>query len=212
MHTEFLCPETTARRMGEVAALHRAALPIAFITSLGTPFVRTMYRGIAAAPHSCGIVARAAEGQMAGFVSGTVSNRAMFAWILPRYGIRLLWHAAAQAWRPAVLRKTAETALYLLRRPAAAAPGAGGAGATVNAELLCIAVAPEFRKCGVGRALVGALEAFLVDYGCAEYRVVTHAEDQASNAFYGRAGFGMRRSFHHHGRPMNEYVKELGRG
>ena len=59
---------------------------------------------------------------------------------------------------------------------------------------------------------MGALETFLMVHGCPDYTVVTHAEDLVSNAFYVRAGFGLRRCFQHHGRPMVEYMKDLGRG
>ena len=75
--------------------------------------------------------------------------------------------------------------------------------------MLSIAVAPDFRQCGVGRLLIEALEVFLREHHCTTYKVVTHAADPASNAFYTRAGFSLHRSFQHHGRTMHEYVKGI---
>lgn len=218
IHVECLALGAQQGVFGEVAALHCAYLPIAFITSLGELFVAAMYRGIAAAPQSCVLIASDGAGRVVGFVAGTASSGAMFRWILPRHGLQLLFRAAAHAWSPAVVRHATETAAYLLRQPEraagragdCAADGAGTAGSPVAAELLSIAVGPSARGAGVGRQLVLGLEAFLRERGCRQYRVATDAEDRGSNAFYQRTGFTLRRSFRHHGRPMNEYAKAVG--
>ena len=135
----------------------------------------------------------------------------MFRWILARYGVQLLCLAALRVWSPPVARRAAETTAYLLRRDSAAGSRAADSAAEVPAELLSIAVAADCRNRGVGRALLSAFEEFLRDQACRQYRVATDAEEAVSNAFYRGAGFTFRRRFQHHGLPMNEYVKAIGR-
>jgi ribosomal protein S18 acetylase RimI-like enzyme len=195
--------------LDQVAGLHCASLPLAFVSSLGRPFVRTMYRAIDRAPGCCVIVSHGPAGEVAGFVAGSVSRRAMFGWIMPRYAARFVFHALLRPHSPATVRRIAETGFYLLRAPRSGADAKAGTDGRRDAELLSIAVAPQWRQKRVGSDLVAALEAFLLERACTRYRVVTHAPDNTSNRFYLAAGFALARTFHHHGRQMHEYVKAI---
>ena len=207
---DYAQTELSTATLDQVARLHGENLPIAFISSLGRPFVRTLYRAIGQAPGSCVIVGLGSAGQVAGFIAGTVSSRAMFGWILPRYGALFFGHLMLRAWSPAVLRKIAETALYMSRKPGKGNREETGREDGVEAELLSIAVSPACRKQGVGRGLLESFEAFLRLHSCRCYKVATHGPDEVSNAFYSAAGFTLNRTFVHHDRPMNEYVKAIG--
>jgi len=193
----------------QVAELHRASLPGGFISILGPQFLGVMYEGISRAPGSCLILARGPGGVIDGFLAGTASSAAMFRWILPRYGLRLVWYLISHLACPATLRRVAETFLYMVR--------GGGRRTTVPirsqtgspGELLSIAVALPCRGLGLGRLMVAEFEAFLRTGYCTCYRVVTHQHDARANSFYISAGFSLVRHFLHHGLQMNEYEKSL---
>ena len=200
-----LFPATLQR----VAELHCAGIRLGFISSLGRPFVTTMYRAISRAPGSCVIVRCGPNSSVDGFIAGTVSTHTMFAWILRRYGVQLLIRLMLRLWSPAVLRRAVETVAYVGRRPGKGDRDRARSTDDSEGELLAIAVAPSCRKKGVGRGLVAEFEDFLRGQSCGRYKVVTHGEDDSSNSFYLAAGFSLDRTFHHHGRVMNEYVKSV---
>jgi GNAT superfamily N-acetyltransferase len=208
---QYLAMDPLPATVDRVAVLHSQSLPIAFITSIGIRFVSLVYSAIAAAPNACVIICQTPTGRIEGFISGTISTGDMFKWILPRYGIRLMWALVTRLYSPSVVRKIVETMRYMggNNSDSNSARSDATARAVPQGELLSIAVSPDSRKRGVGLDLVTAFESFLLDRSCHCYKVVTHKEDPVSNAFYMAAGFALQRTFEHHGRPMCEYVKHL---
>jgi GNAT superfamily N-acetyltransferase len=192
----------------DVAKLHCQGIRRGFISSLGLPFVRTMYRGIGRAPGACVLTRGGLNGPVEGFVAGTVNTRRMFRWILPRYGARLALRLLFRLFSPIVLKNALETVIYIGRRSDRDDDSGEPEAATEStAELLAIAVSAEYRNKGVGRGLITDFECFLRAHSCDRYKVVTDAGDAASNGFYEASGFSLSRSFLHHGQRMNEYVK-----
>lgn len=87
-----------------------------------------------------------------------------------------------------------------------------------EAELSWLGVATTAQGRGVGRALLAALEAGLIDRGSRRLEVSTVPADfdarfEATNAFYRRHGFtvaGRDEGYFVHRRPRLRYVKTLG--
>ena len=68
--------------------------------------------------------------------------------------------------------------------------------------------APESGQ-GIGKELVRSLDGEFRRLGVESYVVVTYGKDERSNGFYRSCGCVHSRSFSHHGKPMNEYVRAL---
>lgn len=190
-----------------IADLHSNGIPFGFLSTLGPRFLAKLYSGIADSPGSCLLVERDAQGQVIGFVSGSLSIRACYRYVLRRNFISLGFLLLPHLFSLANFRRILETLKYPFKKQATQqAEGVSD----VSTELLSIAVADCARGKGVGKKLVRSLEAFFLTQGyCGAYKVVTWAEDARSNAFYRSAGFVLHREFFHHGNKMNEYRKAL---
>jgi len=185
----------------EIARLHAESIPTGFLSTLGGTFLSRLYRGIAGHPGSCLLVARDAQGSVAGFVSGTLSVKKCYRAILRKRFLSLGLPVALKMLLPANLKRMFETLRY---------PAGEKAGASTETELLSIAVSDRVRGQGVGKMLVAELEAWFAAKGhSSAYKVVTWAEDPRSNGFYAKTGFVFSREFVHHGNRMNEYVKQM---
>jgi len=202
-----------------IAALHRRALPEAFLSGLGEAFLALLYRRMLAEAGCFVLVVDGPgippAGRLAGFVAGTEDTRRLYATFLLRD-----WSAALATAGPALARR-APRALESLRyglvgwrkgwEPRAAPPAGRGVGAGVGGggasrvpaarggapagELLALAVAPAARRAGVGRALVEAFQAELAarhpgaTAGRPLARVVLDEANVAACALYEGAGF-----------------------
>lgn len=162
-----------------LARLHREALPEAFLSSLGERFLRTLYGALVADAEAVSVVAER-NGSVVGFATGVLSVPAFAHRFYRRYGARAIAAAWPRLLRPAVMRRSIETARY-----------AGGDRTLPESELLSVAVAPPERGRGVGRALVGRVVARLGDLGAERVKVLVGAENDDANAAY--AGLGFRR-------------------
>ncbi|MBP7240643.1 GNAT family N-acetyltransferase [Amaricoccus sp.] len=81
-----------------------------------------------------------------------------------------------------------DPACFLLARPGGFALGRAAAG---EAELLTIAVAPEARRGGVGRALLAAFEAEATRRGAEEAFLEVSEANAAARALYAGAGYSV---------------------
>jgi ribosomal protein S18 acetylase RimI-like enzyme len=211
--------EATRRDLRATAALHRRALPEGFFARLGPGFLRAYHASFVASPEAVALVVSApdAGGEPAGFVVGTLRNRAHYRWVLrhasPRLALRLV---AALARRPrlaGVFLRTRATRYvrwvwrYPLRRaqarsarpePAATDPPVELAQAPTQeastqavppvAVLTHVAVDDGLRGRGAGRLLVEEFVDRARAAGANEVRLVTEASDGASS-FYERLGW-----------------------
>jgi glycosyltransferase involved in cell wall biosynthesis/ribosomal protein S18 acetylase RimI-like enzyme len=159
-----------------MARLHRDGLPTAFLPSLGDAFLRQLYRAIAGDPQAVALVAEA-DGGVIGFVAGVPSVRRFSRRFALRHGVRAAIAAGPRLFRRDALRRSLETSRY----PA-------GSGSAIGAELLSIAVEPQWRSRGVGRALADELMRGLGEQGATEVRVVSGAGN-GEGAFYRSVGF-----------------------
>ncbi|MFH1574841.1 MAG: GNAT family N-acetyltransferase [Acidobacteriota bacterium] len=195
------------RHAPAIARLHQLGLPRGFLSTLGDSFLEELYQAIARAPESVVWVAESPTGRCVGFIAGTTNVGRCYRAVLCKAWFRLGARLVTRVWRPIVLRRTAQTLLYPLRRRAEGHRRSGAVNA-IQAELLSVAVAEEAHGTGVGKALVTALEKAFRSWGHeGEYRVVTDAGDPRSNAFYRALGFVHRLDFTHHEHLMSCYTK-----
>ena len=182
------------------ARLHREGIATGFLSSLGLPFLRELYRAIPACPMGFGHVWAEGGRSVVGFVACAERTGRLYKQALLRRGPFLLLAASRLLVRPGAVRRMAQT----LRYPAALPPDLPGS------EVLSIAVAPQARGRGVGRALIRAALAQFAARGCAAARVAVWDRNEAANAFYRRCGFTLAHTRMHHGRGMNLYVRATG--
>ena len=189
-----------------IARLHSASITEGFLSTLGLPFLTELYRGINDAPQSGVLVARD-QNTVLGFAAYTACLSACYRNILARHFAPIAISLLPNVLNPAIYRKCIETLMYPLRasREAAAQSRPG----TPRAELLSIAVGDKARGHGLGKKLVDAVDAKFGQLGITEYVVVTYGLDLRSNCFYNKCGFQLVGSFTNHGKPMNEYQRQL---
>lgn len=167
-----------AEHADRIARLHVATLT-GLLTQLGPAAARAFHAGCAASASATGFVALDGDA-LRGFVLGSA--------------------------RPADLRREVTRAkpvatavgvgLGLLRRPAALAhllrsfrgPDEGSYDAD-SAELIYLAVDPDARGSGVGRALVDAFTQAMRASGCAAYELSVDDDNRTGIVFYERLGF-----------------------
>jgi dTDP-4-amino-4,6-dideoxygalactose transaminase/ribosomal protein S18 acetylase RimI-like enzyme len=184
-----------------IARLHRSEIPRGFLSTLGEAFLSRLYGAIAEQEDSCVIVERDDRDEVIGFVTGTLSVGTCYTSVIRQHFFTLGPLVALRLLSFRRILHAVETFLQPVRT-----------GET-GAELLSIAVSPEYRGRGAGRRLVGALEEFFTNRDHADrYRVITDASDPRSNAFYSGLGFERRGESVHHGYRMAEYVKPIARG
>jgi ribosomal protein S18 acetylase RimI-like enzyme len=186
-----------------VARLHAESIPYGFLSQLGPWFLQELYGSVAQEPGTIVFVATDESGRCLGFIAGTIDTRGLFQRVLVRRWLPFAVAGVASLGSLSNLRRAFETVLYGLRGRSAQV------GANVSAEVLALAVDSKSRGAGIGRALVLGLENFFREQSISTYKVVTHAADETSNAFYRSCGFQSERSFKHHENIMNEYVKRL---
>lgn len=176
----------TAEDARAAALLHVQGINTGFLSSLGPGFLAHLYRCVARHRGSFLLVYEGPgpEG-VAGFLAGTLSTPRLYTRFILTEGPM----AAASAWRPLLRQagKVFETLSYGRSKPGATA--AQTDGPLPQAELLSMAVAPEARQAGVGRALVEEFQAELARRGAAQAKVVAGSDNVAANRLYQACGF-----------------------
>ena len=160
-----------------VAALHAERIAEGFLSSLGVPFLRRLYRRVLAGPDSFVLVATGADATVVGFVAGGGDLGALYRRFLLRDGVVAATRAAPRLVR--ALPRVLET----LRYPTATAE-------LPAAEILAVAVDRGASGRGTGRALVDAACVEFRARGIHAARVVTTADNDRALAMYRACGFG----------------------
>lgn len=183
------------------ADLHRTGIHTGFLSSLGREFLRQLYRAAPFCPAGFALVWETEEGgKVLGFIACAESTGGVYKQSLLRGGPFMAFPLLRHLLRPAVLKRILET----LRYPAETGPE------LPPAEVLSIAVAPEARGCGVGKALMGAALAEFARRGIPRVKLAVGADNDVANAFYRRCGFQLVQTREHHGLPMNVYAISPG--
>jgi ribosomal protein S18 acetylase RimI-like enzyme len=191
-----------ASDVDQAVEVHLRSFQGFFLTFLGAPFLRLLYRYLVTSPDGLGHVCLGEGEQVLGFICGTTC-----ASFYRKFFVHEWWHViAATVWpliqRPSIARRLARAVVGPARRHV------NEAGAT----LMSVAVLPEWQGKGIGGALVAVFLAEMRLRGVSRVYLTTDREgNDSTNAFYRRMGFQLSDSFvTPEGRPMNEYAINLG--
>ncbi len=189
------------RDLADVVAVHEAAFPNFFLSTLGRGFLGEFYGSLVDWPEGVAIVAVIGD-RIVGFAAGSTVSKAFYRRLFVRrsiaIGLRLL---------PVFLRKPA-TLFRVMRR----AVQRTGSGSEPNgAELMSIAVAPGEQHHGIGRTLLDGFVARIAEAQQQSLWLTTDAVDnEGVKRFYEMAGFAKSRTFTTaEGRRLDEYRREL---
>ena len=174
------------------ARLHATGIQEGFLSSLGPRFLTLLYRRMVRDGRSFLLVAEE-DGVVVGYAGATENLSHLYRQFLRHEGVVAALVAAPRlfrAWRPA---------LETLRYPS-------GGQDLPDAELLAIAVSPECRGRGVGRALVTAVNEELTRRGVTNARVVVAATNAAALQLYKASGFRPSTSIEVHARTTSEVL------
>lgn len=192
--------------IGSIAAVHQAAFRSFFLTQLGPAFLRAYYETVLEYPGGILLVA-VQEGSVVGFAAGFVDPPGFYT-VLSKKRMRL--GLAALPWlitHPANLAR----AVWSYRLTQEVSRETDPTIAQV-AELSSIAVRPDGQGVGAGKQLLAAFVDAAKKSGAAKIMLTTDAAgNDATNRFYVRAGFMLRRVIRRpYGRILNEYGLDLG--
>ena len=185
----------------EIAELHKKAFPMFFLTQLGVPFLRTLYKGYLEDSDS-GIIVAENNGKIAGFIAYSNDYPRFYKGLIKKHLFKFAVCSVGAAVRhPA----------YIKRLFAAFKKSESVVKAEKYVELASICVDPELKNNGLGSALINYLKN-IVDFEKYAYiNLETDADGNDDvNKFYIKNGFVLERMFvTAEGRRMNEYRFKL---
>ena len=180
-----------------LAKLHMTAFPKFFLTQLGLPFLKTLYRGYMEDENS-GILVAEINGKLAGFIAYSNEYSKFYKGLLKRHLIRF----------------AACSLLAVIRHPSFCKRLLGAFRKSdevkkedAYVELASICVHPKAGGKGIGSRLIDKLKDITVFTAYKYINLETDAcDNDAVNNFYLRNGFQLARSYvTAEGRKMNEY-------
>lgn len=183
--------------VNNIAQLHKQAFPSFFLTQLGLPFLKTLYRGYILSPYS-GIIVSEDNGRLIGFIA--YSND------YPRFYRDLVKHhlfSFALCSVGAAIRHPS----FIKRILGAFKKSESVEKKEKYVELASICVDPKMECRGIGTKLIDYLKN-IVDFNEYEFiNLETDAQNNDSvNEFYVKNGFQLYRKYTtKEGRLMNEY-------
>jgi ribosomal protein S18 acetylase RimI-like enzyme len=184
-----------------VIDVHLASFPDFFLTFLGRRFLTLLYEQIEQADEGVVLVAGSAD-RVEGFVAGVRHQSGFYQRLVKRKKWAFARAALGSALRrPMIIPRL----LRALRRPDEARHAAA------EACLMSIAVRPEAAGQGLGRQLVTAFCAEMLQRGAPAVCLTTDRDNnERTNRFYQQLGFQLSSCFvTPEGRAMNEYVISL---
>ena len=186
--------------VADVTRTHVAAFPNFFLTFLGAPFLRQLYRGIVDDATGISYVAEL-DGKIVGFVAGTDTPARFYSRLLRQRFV----HFGLASVGPILRRPMIVKRLLRAFSKGKAAPEA----TTARAELMSLAVLPSVQGGGAGRKLVDAFMGEAQRRGSALVFLTTDARgNDGVNHFYENQRFRRTRQFETpEGRLMNEYER-----
>ncbi|GAA4947295.1 GNAT family N-acetyltransferase [Actinoplanes utahensis] len=194
----------TPEQLAAVARLHVTGVPGGFLSSLGEPVLRLLYRHLATSPHAALFLAESVvTGEPLGYICGTLDTSALFQeFVLRRWPIAVPL-VAARLLRPRRLARLLETIAY-----------PGSADLTLpRAEVVNFVVVPSRRGHGVATRLFEHLTAWFEQQGQATIKMVTGQDQGRAHGFYEKAGAVLQGTTEvHRGTASRVYVHRIREG
>jgi ribosomal protein S18 acetylase RimI-like enzyme len=170
-----------SRFLDDAVRIHLGGLGYTLNSRLGPEHLRFLYRVMGEDP-TCYVGVAVDSGVPAGVVSGTLDADRLKSRVLRSMTVRQgLGIARAFIRRPALVLQWIEEAVVGSRL--------SYEGGRITATLTTLAVDSQFRRSGVGRGLIGALERFFAARGVTHYRLETLVQNETARDFYGSLGF-----------------------
>jgi ribosomal protein S18 acetylase RimI-like enzyme len=177
----------TGPDVGFAASLHTMAIAEGFLSQLGVRFLGLLYRRIVRSEDSFLLIAETNAGVPVGFLAGTMSVSTLYRSFILRDGIRVVVTAPKAlilAWR-----RVFETLRY---------GGSRGTGQPDHAELLSVAVVPDWHHRHIGSLLVESFVHVVDSRGDHAVDVVVGETNTAAVALYTSKGFVLSERFELH--------------
>ena len=184
-----------------IAELFAKSLPNALASSLGRRFGVCYYRYMAEASGAVSVAAFDQTGTLAGIVIGTLDRQRV---LRPPFSLKLQLLAAAhfRLFSPAFLRWLAYSRHTTKRLDTA--------NSQLRAELLMIAIAPDFRGQRLASRLLDELELFFRNHGLIKpYIIHTEKSNHAANILYEQIGASFAGTNLYHNKQINEWHKTV---
>jgi ribosomal protein S18 acetylase RimI-like enzyme len=170
-----------SRFLDDVVRIHLEGLGYTLNSRLGLEHLRFLYQ-IMGEDKTCYVGVALDGGVPMGVVSGTLDADRLKSRVLKSMTMsQVLGIARAFARRPGLVIEWAKEAII--------GSSLQYHGEQIVATLTTLAVGPQFRHRGAGRALTSALEGFFAARGVLHYRLETLVRNKEARAFYGSLGF-----------------------
>ena len=185
------------RQIAAVARLHAAEVSEGFLSSLGEPVLRLLYRHLATSGSCALFLAESEAGEPLGYICGTRDTGALY-----REFIRIRWRTSVQVLAPRLLHpRRILRAFETLRYPAAADAD------LPKAEVINFVVLPAHRGRGVATGLFRHLMRWFEAQGETAVKLVTGERQTRAHGFYEKSGAQLRgRTSIHRGGRSRIYV------
>jgi len=190
------------------AQLHIENIQHGLLPLFGEKFLSRLYCELDRSP-GAGVWGAIRNGEVVGFLAGSVHVTKSYFWLLCRKLWPLLFSTGRSALRFSVFCRMVAVLKYPFRGIPEDVDTQGKKPQT-KAEILAIAVDVNERHLGIGRMLVSIFEENLMKWGCnGFYRVSTNLAEKESNAFYRNAGFEEIQSIKHNDLILQMYQKKI---
>ena len=182
-----------------VAKLHIDGINKGFISSLGLPFVTSLYEAVAEDKNSFGFAA-VEDGEVIGFVAFSSNLSKLYKHVVLKKGFRFVFILARKMFSIRVIKKIFQNIFYPSKMKKSGLP---------DAELLSIVVSSKFQGRGLAKRLVekGLQECKARDIS--QVKVLVAEENRPANKLYTNTGFKLHSQVESHGVKSNIYVADL---
>ncbi|GAA1582117.1 GNAT family N-acetyltransferase [Actinoplanes couchii] len=166
-------------RISAVARMHIDEVPDGFLSSMGEPVLRMLYRHLASSPHAILLVAESVpSGEPLGYICGAVDTGALFGEFARRSWPTAVPMVLPRLLSPARMFRMLETLAY----PSSAPPGLPAA------EIVNFVVVPSLRGRGVAERLFERLMEWFAVKKVPAVKVVTGERQTRAIGFYEKSG------------------------
>jgi ribosomal protein S18 acetylase RimI-like enzyme len=199
---EFNIITPQQRHWNHISSLIARSIPNAMVSHLGTDFGAAYYQNISQNDNVCCLMALDSSENVAGVIIA-VLDRNTVRKISKYMSLKLIFKANFRLLSPTVLK-------WLFKGIITKISGENRPITFPNAELIVIAVLPEFRGTTLAYELINKMEEFFKMKGVKNtYLILTEKNNFRANRFYSKIGAELIGSHHHHGRQINEWHKKL---
>lgn len=174
----LLAPNAAPTIFEALARLHAEEISGGFLTSLGTPLLKRLYRAIAGSPDAFVLIFQCGSG-IGAFLCASTDTKRVYRHVLRRAWPHLLPVIIRKALSRHTIQRCWETLRYPSRQQVAEGP---------KAEILNFCVSGRIQRTGVGRQLFAAMEAEYRRRGVNAIRIVTGAGQHSAIRFYEKVG------------------------